>query len=158
MWMHVRVHLINVMLGSWVPERFINILLNSPHQLLYHTANWTVAFNWPDTFKHALINTHIHAQINWHCHPCFSPRAHYFHSFYSEMLIHLLFSPLPTHIHTHILSISPSFQSPSVSLSISLLLAVSLLLCNKRQCRMDVPVICTGIMFWWKMKWSLQTD
>lgn len=30
--------------------------------------------------------------------------------------------------------------------------------CNKRSGRMDVPFICSGIMWWWKMKYPVQTD
>lgn len=132
----VSVHLISVMLGGGVPERFINILPNSPMNLL---SIWLLASI--DQY------THMHKHI------------------YTVPITFTLFTHRCTHTscffplaHTHLFYLSFTHLCLLPSLFLSLFSSVSLSLCNKWQCRMDVPFICTHIMFWWKMKWSLQTD
>lgn len=123
-----RAHYINVVLGGGVPKRFFNILPNSPHKSLSHSIDYA--------HKRNLIRTQMQTDI-----PAptrLSPSARCFRSLYPEIL---LIPPPPfAAAHTYTRAHSISFSIISISLS-------SPLLCDKRQCRMDVPFICTHIMF-----------
>lgn len=110
-----------------LPERFINSL----HLPIYLTVIVACAFICP---------VHTKADILIHS---LSPSQYTLPSVFLFRHTHPAF-PVFSILF---LSLIPSSLYPSVSLPIIPLLSVSLLLCNKRYCRMDVPFIRTGIMF-----------
>lgn len=124
----MRAHYINVVFGGGVSKRFFNILPNSPHKSLSPSIDYAHKRNLIHRCRLTSPPPHVFLPVPVTFTLC-TQRYSCIHFF--------LHPPLRQHTHARTPSLSPSSAS----------LSSSPLLCDKRQRRMDVPFICTHIMF-----------